>query len=293
MRFMLLLDALLVAVLLLSSADGQTVEDMQTHVEYLASDDLGGRAPGSDGMDKAAAYVQAEFEKLGMTAYRQEVRVRGVTCQNTIFVLPGRTEDRIVVGAHLDHLGTARGRGDKIYNGADDNASGCAMVIETAKQLAKTTPACTIEFHFYTGEEAGLIGSAAYVKTPLADIEQYRLMLCLDMVGRLQHNGLIGIGGFPFEDVLGDLFEKYPFASDITWAKDTEDSDHSSWWKAGVPAVILHTGLHDEYHRPDDEADKINYPGMVSVCEYAVDIMKSIDRELHPPTVIITPYVFH
>jgi Zn-dependent M28 family amino/carboxypeptidase len=291
---MRVLMSIVMALTLCCVASGQTTGEIQAHVEYLASDDLGGRKPGSTGMDKAIEYVQGEFKAMDLDAYRQVIRVRGVTCQNTMFVLPGRTDDRIVIGAHLDHIGTARKRGDGIYNGADDNASGCALVIAMAKELVKTEPECTIEFHFYTGEESGLIGSKAYVNNPLVDIEHYRFMLCLDMVGRLRTTGLIGgEDEFPFDDAVVALFDKYPFASGITWTEDTDDSDHSPWFKVGVPALLLHTGLHDEYHQPDDEADKINYEGMLRVCEYALDIVRSIDRDIHPAPVVVSPYILH
>jgi Zn-dependent M28 family amino/carboxypeptidase len=289
MRLLLLIDALLVAVLLLSSADGQTVEEMRAHVEYLSSDDLGGRAPGSKGMDKAIAYVKGEM--LDMEAFSQSVRVRNVNCQNTVFVLPGRTDNRMVIGAHLDHIGVGKRGVDRIYNGADDNASGCAMVIAMARQLSEKHLGCTTEFHFYTGEEAGLIGSKAYVKDPLVPLEGYKFMMNLDMVGRLRPHGLIGGPIFPFEPVLEPLYLAYPFAAGITWTSDTEDSDHSSWWTVGVPAAILHTGLHDDYHKTSDEADKINYQGMVDITEYALDMVIRIDRQLQPPVDTVSPYV--
>jgi Zn-dependent M28 family amino/carboxypeptidase len=240
-------------------------------------------------MDKAIAYVKGEFEKLDMEAFSQIVKVRNVNCKNTIFVLPGRTDDRVVIGAHLDHIGTGRRGVDRIYNGADDNATGCAMMIAMARRLSEKELGCTTEFHFYTGEEAGLIGSKAYVKTPIAEIHQYQFMMNLDMVGRLRQPGLIGDDEFPFASQLEPLYLEYPFAAGITWTEDTKDSDHSSWWSVGVPAVILHTGLHDDYHKPSDESDKINYQGMVDITEYALDMFVRIDRQLRPSAV--SPYV--
>jgi Zn-dependent M28 family amino/carboxypeptidase len=230
-------------------------------------------------MDKAKAYVRDQAKALGLETYSQEVRVRGEVCHNVIAVLPGHTDDRIVIGAHLDHIGA---RGKTIYNGADDNASGSAAVLALAKRLSERKPGCTIEFHWYTGEEQGLIGSKMYCKMPLVPLKHYRFMLNLDMVGRMEKQKLIGAAPFPYQDVLDVLYDKYLFAERTTWASDTRDSDHSSWWQVGVPAVILHTGLHPDYHRPGDEADKINYEGMVKMCHYAFDLTRLIDARLVP-----------
>jgi hypothetical protein len=268
------------AVLCCASAQGQTVKELRDHVEYLASDDLGGRASASSGMKKAKDYVRDRCKEYGLTVYTQDVRVRGGTCQNVIAVLPGLDESqRIVIGAHLDHIGTRRGW---VNNGADDNASGSACVLALAKKLAGTTPPVTIEFHWYTGEEQGLIGSAHYTKKPIGDISEYKFMLNFDMVGRMPTTSLTGDDSFPFDSVLQSLRNKYDFAEDITWTQDTGDSDHSSWWKVDVPAMILHTGLHDDYHQPSDDVDKINFIGMLEMCKYGLDIVDGVGKKLGP-----------
>jgi len=259
--------------------------ELRTHVEYLASDDLGGRASASPGMEKAKDYVRGKCKELGLTVYTQDVKVKGGTCQNVIAVLPGRDESqRIVVGAHLDHIGARRGR---VNNGADDNASGSACVLALAKKLAGTTPPVTIEFHWYTGEEQGLLGSAQYTRKPIGDISEYKLMLNFDMVGRMTARKLSGSNSFPFDDTLQAMYDKYDFAEDITLTRDTGNSDHSSWWKADVPAVFLHTGLHTDYHRSTDDADKINFIGMLEVCKYGLDLVMEVNKELNSDTVVV------
>lgn len=279
------------AVLCCSPAQGQTVAELRDHVEYLASDDLGGRYPASPGMKKAKDYVRGQCRELGLTVYTQDVRVKGGTCQNIVAVLPGRDESqRIVIGAHLDHIGARRG---KVNNGADDNASGSACVLALAKRLAGTKPPVTIEFHWYTGEEQGLLGSAHYTRRPIGDLSEYKLMLNFDMVGRSATRGLAGGGEFPFDRVLQTLYIKYDFAEDVTWAQDTGDSDHSSWWKAGVPAVILHTGLHDDYHRPTDDTDKINFIGMLGVCKYGLDIVAGVGKKIGPDAAPDVPVILY
>lgn len=270
----------LALVLLLSSiASAQTAEELRTHVEYFASDELEGRKAGSEGMEVAISYVKKECKKLGLPVFHQPVKIRSVTCRNTIAVLKGHTDTRIVIGAHLDHIGKSR-RG--IYNGADDNASGSAAVLGLAKRLkAGPIPGCTIEFHWYTGEEDGMYGSEQYTRKPLVPIAQYKFMLNLDMIGRLDSPQLIGTE-HPFDAELTAMYNKYSFAKKITIISRIPNSDHSSWWQAGVPAIFLHTGLHRDYHRTTDDANKINYAGMQKVCQYAHDLTLAIDRRLSP-----------
>jgi len=261
---------MLVILLLPSVAAAQTAQDLRTHVEYLASPVLNGRSPGSKGMKKAQEYIKAECRKLGLETYIQKVNVQGTPCYNVIAVLPGRTDlSRVVVGAHLDHIG----RGS---SGADDNASGCAVLLRLAERLSEGNHHPTIEFHWYTGEEKGLIGSKRYVENPLAPLTSYKVMVNLDMVGRLKEPRLFGQQVFPYSDILQRLYTKYPFAEKATWAEDTGDSDHSSWWRVSVPSVLVHTGLHPDYHRPTDTADKINYTGMVKVYNYTYDLTKAV-----------------
>ncbi len=270
---------------------GQTVAELRTHVEYLASDDLGGRYPASPGMKKAKDYVRSQCKELGLTVYTQDVKVHGGTCQNVIAILPGRDESqRIVIGAHLDHIGSRRGR---VNNGADDNASGSACVLALAKKLAGVVPPVTIEFHWYTGEEQGLIGSRYYTKRPIGDIGEYKLMLNFDMVGRMPTRKLSGDVPFPFDDILQTLYDKHDFAEDITGTRDTGNSDHSSWWKAGVPAVFLHTGGHTDYHQPTDDTDKINFIGMLGVCKYGLDLVRAVGKELDPVVIPDGPVVLY
>lgn len=285
---MRLLSALLLCCLIVCPAAGQTVSELRTHVEYLASDELGGRYPASDGMQKAKDYVRAECKKLGLTTYTQDVATKAGTCQNVIAVLKGSRDDiRIVFSAHLDHLGEGR-RG--VYNGADDNASGSAAILALAKQAAEQPWGCTVEFIWYTAEEMGLIGSGVYVNRPIGEIDQYKLVLNLDMVGRLK--GENRRGKFEYQDVVDELEKRYPFAEGlIYWGSG---SDHKSWVDEGVPAITLNTGLHRDYHQPSDTADKINYEGMVKVCKYAMDFARTVDARLVPvakPPVKPTPYI--
>jgi Zn-dependent M28 family amino/carboxypeptidase len=260
--------------------EGQTVAELRTHVEYFASDELGGRYPASEGIQKAQDYIRAECKTIGLQTYTQDVTTSAGTCKNIIAILPGARDDmRLVFSAHLDHLGEGR-RG--VYNGADDNASGSAAILALARQAKKPKKpwGCTIEFIWYTGEEMGLVGSKAYVARPLAELDQYKLVLNLDMVGRLRASGeMSGAQKFPYSDVISKLEDQYGMDI-IYWGSG---SDHKSWDNRGIPAITLNTGLHRDYHQPTDDAHKINYDGMVKVCQYAMEFADIVDSRLLPP----------
>ena len=217
--------------------------ELEKDVTYLASDDLRGRAYASEGMIKATDYIYKECKKLKIDVQFQPVG----NCRNVIAWIEGSEPSKIIViGAHLDHIGVKRG---SIYNGADDNASGSAAVLELTRRFSKSKkPRYTISFQWYTGEERGLIGSKYYVKHPLfRDIKNHIFMLNLDMVGRAPENLNIEVekGG---------------------------GSDHTSF-KSFMPIVFLHTGLHNDYHKPSDDSNKINYIGLDKICDYAFDLI--------------------
>jgi len=275
-----MLIAALVALLcaLVAVTNGDELSDLRRHVETLSSDEMGTRVAGSESMEKAIEYVESEIRALGLRPLKQKVKVNKGTCSNVVMTLDGG-KPRIVVGAHLD---ASDGRSRDVYNGADDNASGCAIVLALARRLRGSKPACTLEFHFYTGEEEGMKGSRTYVKAPLVGLEQYRFMLNLDMVGRLKEKQLIGRDEFEYDAVFNTLYDRYLFAERITWCENTNDSDHAAWWEVNIPAVIVHTGLHDEYHTPDDDADKIDYDGMIKVLDYSEAIVRGVMQKLTP-----------
>ena len=211
---------------------------LQVDVTYLASDDLQGRQYASEGMEKATNYIFKECKKLGIDVQYQKVG----NCRNVIAWIEGQEPSKIiVVGAHLDHIGLDR-RG-RVCNGADDNASGSAAVLELARRFSKSEKLrYTISFQWYTGEERGLVGSKYYVQHPLfKNIKNHVFMLNLDMVGRYKNLDI---------EVKGS------------------GSDHVSF-KPFMPVVFLHTGLHSDYHRPSDDADKINYKGLNEICDDA------------------------
>ncbi|MEP6848935.1 MAG: M28 family peptidase [Acidobacteriota bacterium] len=218
---------------------------------------------------------------------------RSVDAFNVIGILPGNDpvlkSEAIVIGAHYDHLGRG-GQGSlaanstEIHHGADDNASGTAAVIELARQFAKEkNNKRTLIFVCFSGEEEGLFGSNYYVTNPVFPLNKTAAMINMDMIGRLNENKLTIGGVGTASEWRGLLSGKTNFTLQLN-----EDgfgpSDHSSFYGKKIPVLFFFTGTHNDYHKPSDTADKINYTGEVSVISYIAAIENSIDQNPQRPT---------
>jgi len=257
-------------ILLLLSAPAAA--DIKSDIEYLADDARQGRATGSEGMRDSQAYISTALGAEGIEVTYQEV----AGCRNMIATIKGtQPETHVLVGAHLDHTGVSRGR---VQNGADDNASGSAAILELAKRVKRITPIRSVKFVWFTAEEQGMVGSRHYVKTA----EQLPVaMLNLDMVGHLKDN-LRDRKYARQKDPgdLDDLFAKYEFAQRITYRGANRPSDQAPFARAGVPSIMLITGLHDKYHTSRDDSDTLDYEGIERVTDYAFDIiLKTAGRQ--------------
>ncbi|HXX92519.1 MAG TPA: M28 family peptidase, partial [Planctomycetota bacterium] len=157
---------------------------LEEHVRFLASPELKGREAGSDGEKKAAEYIEAQLRKMGIPVQVQEFDAHaGIRVRNVIGVIRGSSEEAVVLGAHYDHLGEIKG---EIHPGADDNASGTAVLLEVAGRLARTPPRRTVVLAAFSGEEFGAFGSRYYVNHPVVSLEKTVAMVNMDMVGRLK-----------------------------------------------------------------------------------------------------------
>lgn len=213
-----------------------------------------------------------------------DLRRNEVTVYNIGGVLPG-DERLLVAGAHYDHLGygqegTREPGVHAPHNGADDNASGVAVLLELARRLAADPPGPTIWFISFTGEEVGLAGSAWFVRHPPAPLEKVKFMLNLDMVGRMRDSRLAGLGA---ESAKG-LVEAGRRAGEGTGLELSLSgsgfgpSDQTSFYAQGVPVMQLFTGAHAEYHTPGDDVSLLNGAGMVRVLDYADRLLREIAR---------------
>src|SRR5205823_497308 len=182
----------------------------------------------------------------------------------------------VVLGAHYDHLGRS---GGVVHPGADDNASGTAVVLGLARAFARAGGAPrTLVFALFAGEEIGLLGSAHYAQHPTVPVDRTIAMLNFDMVGRLRDRKLY-VGGVESGVGLRALVSAAANAEKLELdlgESPFAPSDHASFYTAGVPVLFFHTGGHDDYHRPGDTADKINAAGMAEVATVGARIAERL-----------------
>ena len=264
-----------------------TIENCKKTLSYLASDEMEGREPGNPGNFIAVSFIRKEFESYGLEtplqtftdAFRERIgflrwRTIRIEVMNVVGILRGTSDKHIVVGAHVDHLGLDRN--GNAYNGADDNASGTTALLELAEALGDTKPKDTIVFIAFNAEELGLLGSKYYVRNPLLPLDNCKLMINLDMVGRLRGTTLTAQGGNLSRSVtqlVDKLDDDYPFDVNITVPGNR--SDHAPFNWNGVPVLFFHTGTHPQYHRTTDDSDLINYEGLVQISKFVLDLINN------------------
>jgi peptidase M28-like protein/PDZ domain-containing protein len=209
-----------------------------------------------------------------------------VRAANVVGVLPGTdptvAAETIVLGAHWDHLGSS---GGATYYGADDNASGTAVVVGLARAFAAAGPARrTLVFVLFGAEELGLIGSGHYVRRAARPPTQTVAMLNFDMVGRMR-DGKLTIGGVDSGDRLraatADAARAAGVQADLQ-GSPFSPSDHSRFYSAGAPVLFFHTGGHDDYHRPGDTVDRLNVDGMARVAAVGAAVVTTLDDGARP-----------
>lgn len=209
------------------------------------------------------------------------------TTRNVVARIDGSRDGVIVAGAHYDHLGMGgegslyRGKEPLVHNGADDNASGTAGVMELAQWFAANPPKHSMLFMAFSGEEMGLLGSAHWVEHPTVPLTDLRAMVNLDMIGRLADStrrlNVQGVGTSPvWKDILERRNDSENF--NLGLLEDGQgSSDHSSFYMKGIPVLFFFTGLHTDYHRPSDDADKLAYESQETVTRYIAEVMSEAD----------------
>jgi len=283
-------------------------------IAYLAADAREGRGIGTAGLDAAAEYIARTFARIGLSqpfpdGYFQaftidstapvaaHMGIGGAAVKNVVGVLPGRgplAGQVVVIGAHYDHLGFGGPNAldpdstGVVHNGADDNASGTAAMMEVARLLRGRLRGDrrTIVFIAFTAEEEGIIGSTYYVQHPVFPMDSTVTMLNFDMVGRLRDDKLLALGAetaTEFPPLLDSLNGRYDFklqASGDGWGP----SDQSSFYAAKVPVIQLFTDLHADYHRATDDYATINTNGEARIASYATDLAVALATRPEPPT---------
>jgi hypothetical protein len=227
-----------------------------------------------------------ESATVTVTLRRSRAAIR-----NVVGWIPGRDTARtLVIGAHYDHLGyggesSLAPDARAPHPGADDNASGVAALLAIAAWQAGKRPLHNLVFAAFTGEEMGLVGSSRFVDSPTRPLATIETMINLDMVGRLRDGRLMVMGAgtaMEFADLLAGA-NRATEAFDLRTAGDGYGpSDHSSFYRRGIPVLMLFTGAHADYHKPSDTADKIDYRGLARVARFASALVDSLDARPRP-----------
>jgi Zn-dependent M28 family amino/carboxypeptidase len=280
-------------------------ESFKKDVEYLASEKLEGRFPGTNGEQLAANYIAEKFEKFGLTKLtdsyfqsfnftlpsspHEEVKFNQdtdtkINAKNIIAFIDNKKKNTVIIGAHYDHIGYggqySLDRGiNEIHNGADDNASGTAMLLSLAKQLNnKNDLENNYLFIAFSAEELGLIGSRYFVNSDIFNKESINFMINLDMVGRLNAEKELSIFGVGTSSIFKQVVNSLNNNFKLKIIEDgTGPSDHTSFYNKDIPVLFFHTGSHENYHRPSDDVNLINYKGMSEISNYIIDIIDELE----------------
>jgi Zn-dependent M28 family amino/carboxypeptidase len=285
-------------------------------IRYLAADAREGRGVGTAGLDSAAHYVAAAFRTAGLEpggtdGYLQpfvidptapaaaHAGVGHARVANVVAIKPGAgalAGQVVVIGAHYDHLGYG-GFGSLdpdsvhvVHNGADDNASGTAAMLEAARVLAarRGANARTLVFVAFTGEELGLIGSSYYVSHSVRPNDSTFAMINLDMVGRLGSKKLAVFGAetaTEFDAILDTVNTSYGFSLSAS-GDGYGRSDQQSFFTAKIPVLHFFSGTHEDYHRTTDDADKIDLDGAARIADFVADLAWDLATRTEPLTFV-------
>ncbi len=277
----------------------KTITDAELfdHVKFLADDAREGREAGKAGGKSAGDYLLEQIQELGLKPggpNNQYVQSFRGEMRNILAILPGSdpelAKETVVIGAHYDHVGFGRRRmgtpNAKVYNGANDNASGTAGVLEIAEAMAQLpqTPRRSILFAFWDGEEKGLLGSRHFVQNPTVDLDRIVFAIALDMIGRIEDNHFV-LWGTGTAVGLRKLVARNNAVSDLDLEFRVFNlvlSDHQPFFVKDIPVLLPSSGLFPELHRPTDDVERINADGMRRasqlICSLVYDLANRADR---------------
>lgn len=255
---------------LLLSEDGKNIADLEKLIDSELKDH--------------------SFDISQRLAANIEVVQHEVTTQNVLGMLEGidpiLKDEFLLIGGHYDHLGWGgKGSGSRkpdtnaVHNGADDNASGVAAVLEIAEKFAKgpEKPRRSLIFMAFAAEEMGLLGSKNFTSNPLVDLKQIKQMFNLDMVGRLDdERKVLTVGGTGTAEGMEDLLDELASSSLLRLSKTPDGygpSDHASFYVEDIPVLFFFTGITEEYHTPEDDLETINIEGEKLIADFTYDLV--------------------
>ena len=312
-KLVVLIIVFLLVNTVVTAQNGINAATFYKHDQYLSSDKMEGRFPGTKQNNKAAKYIKNNFKKYGLKKFNKnyyqsfklfvkpdinKMKSDTVSTQNVVGYFEGSDSELkkefIVIGAHYDHWGWGgKGSGSKkndtlaIHNGADDNASGVAALLSVLEELAnsKMKTKRSIIFIAFSGEEEGFLGSKYFVDHLPIPKNDVKVMLNMDMVGRLNSEHQLYMGGagtFPDGVDLMNRLGKNSGLNLIVHAGEVGGSDHVSFYKSNISCIGFHTGGHPQYHTPEDDIEFINSEGGALVCKYIYNALIEIANYKQP-----------
>lgn len=278
-------------------------DQLMADTRILSADDMEGRGTGTPGGERARAYIVSRLEALGIAAppmgRLQPFSAQGRTREgpktfngvNILGLIEGtRVPDRyIIVTAHYDHVGTNDGQ---IFNGADDNASGVATMLELAARLKAAPPEHSVIFVAFDAEERGLLGAKHFVQAPPVPLASIAMNLNFDMIARAETDGHLWVTGTYQNPTFRPILESIPAngAVSLAFGKDRPEdtgannwvqaSDHGPFYDASVPFLYLGIDFHPDYHRPTDDFERITPTVFASAAELSITAFHALDKAL-------------
>ncbi len=296
----------LLLVLMACSGDKSTPVTLKDDISFLANDALKGRETGTVEEQKAAQYLEGRFKDLGLSPkgnvgtyfqtftfkpkadpHSQVQFVNGdstITGTNVLGFLDNSADKTIIIGAHYDHLGmggegSLYAEGEAIHNGADDNASGVGILLQLASGLQKEGfQGNNYLFMAFSGEEMGLLGSNYFTKNPTIDLSKVNYMLNMDMVGRLRVDNTLSITGTGTSPIWNQVLNAANTDFKLVLGESgVGPSDHTSFYLQDIPVLHFFTGQHEDYHKPSDDTEKLNFEGMQQIQKYIESIILELN----------------
>lgn len=280
------------------------IEQLKADISILSHDSLEGREIGTKGEIIAANYIASRFLESKLSKGNNDSYFQIFTKKqplhphdtsflgaefigrNIIGFINNKAKSNIIIGAHYDHLGWGNEGSlytgePMIHNGADDNASGVAAMLLLAKKLSSNNLQHNFIFIAFTGEEKGLLGSNYFVNNPSIPIENTSFMINMDMVGRLDNErrlAIYGVGTSPsFIPTINQISEpNFEFKFD---SSGVGPSDHTSFYLNNIPVLHFFTGQHEQYHKPTDDVELINFEGLKDVSDFIYQIIVTLDSK--------------
>jgi len=293
-------------ICLMSCNNGvQKKVSLREDIAFLANDSLAGRETGTPQELQAAQYLKNRMESIGLSPkgnagtyfqtftfkpkkdpHSEAEFVSGdntITGTNVIGYIDNKSNKTVIIGAHYDHLGmggegSLYAEGEAIHNGADDNASGVGVMLKLAEKLKDSLTGSNYLFMAFSGEEMGLLGSNYFCKNPTIDLGRANFMINMDMVGRLRQDKTLAISGTGTTPIWNQVLNANNSGFKLVLSESgVGPSDHTSFYLQDIPVLHFFTGQHEDYHKPSDDFEKLNYKGMELIGDYILTIIQELD----------------